>query len=189
MAAGCWLWVPARSPTRTRSFMFPFPSGRVSPVTRDTNAYSDLSIAADGHTLATVQRQTHMETYVLGDGVSATQARQLTLEGSPSQEIAWTRDGQLLISLAGGGIALLNPGSGTKAPFLSQVSFHGFGRTCADGHVVLSAAAAGVKVEAHLFRADADGGNAKELTSGKFDYLPACSGDFKTVLYANADSK
>jgi len=130
-----------------------------------------------------------METYVLVDGVSATHARQLTLEGSPSQEIAWTRDGQLLISVAGGSITLLNPGSGTKAPFLSQVSFHGFGRTCADGHVVLSAAAAGVKVEAHLFRADADGGNAKELTSGKFDYLPACSGDFKTVLYANADSR
>ena len=34
-----------------------FPSGKVSPVTRDTNAYTDLSVAADGRTLATVQRQ------------------------------------------------------------------------------------------------------------------------------------
>jgi eukaryotic-like serine/threonine-protein kinase len=166
-----------------------FPSGKVSSVTRDTNAYSDLSIAADGHTLATVQRQTHMNPYVVADGVSASQPRQLTLEGLPSQEIAWTRDGQLLVSVAGGSITLLNPGSGSKAPFLSQVSFHGFGHTCADGHVVVSAAVAGAKVEVHLFRTDADGGNPKELTSGKFDFLPACSGDSKTVLYVDADGR
>jgi eukaryotic-like serine/threonine-protein kinase len=166
-----------------------FPSGKVSSVTRDTNAYSDLSVAADGHTLATVQRQTHMNPYVVADGVSASQARQLTLEGLPSQEIAWTRDGQLLVSVAAGSITLLNPSSGRTAPFLSQVSFHGFGRTCADGHVVVSAAAAGAKVEAHLFRTDADGGNPKELTNGKFDFLPACSGDSKTVLYVDADAR
>ena len=166
-----------------------FPSGKVSPVTRDTNAYGDLSIAADGHTLATIQRQGHMTPYVVADGVSASQARQLTLEGLPSQEIAWTRDGQLLISVAGGTVTLLNPGSGTKAPFLSQVSFPGFARTCADGHVIVSAAGSGAKVEAHLFRTDADGGNPKELTSGKFDFLPACSGDSKSVLYSDADSR
>jgi eukaryotic-like serine/threonine-protein kinase len=166
-----------------------FPSGKVSPVTRDTNAYGDLSIAADGHTLATVQRQTHMNPYVVAEGVSASQARQLTLEGLPSQEVAWTRDGQLLISVAGGTVTLLNPASGTKTPFLSQVSFPGFARTCADGHVVVSAATSGGKVEAHLFRADADGGNPKELTSGKFDFLPACSGDSNIVLYSDADSR
>ena len=32
-----------------------YPSGKVSAVTRDTNTYIDLSLAADGHTLATVQ--------------------------------------------------------------------------------------------------------------------------------------
>jgi Tol biopolymer transport system component len=40
----------------------------------------------------------------------------------------------------------------------------------------------------HIFRADADGGNIKEITSGKFDYLPVCSADSKTVLYEDADS-
>ena len=166
-----------------------FPSGKVSSITRDTNTYSDLSVSADGHTLATVQRQTHLNPYVVADGVSASQARQLTTEGAPGFEVAWTRDAQLLISQAGGSVTLLNPVSDTRTPFLSQLSFPGFGRTCADGHVVVSAAAAGAKVEAHLFRADADGGNLKELTSGKFDFVPACSGDSKTVLYANADSK
>jgi hypothetical protein len=166
-----------------------FPSGKVSPLTRDTSAYSDLSIAADGHTLATVQRQSHMTPYVVAEGVSASQARQFILEGLPSQQIAWTRDGHLLISLAGGTLTLLNPASGAKTPFLSQLSFPSFARTCADGHVIVSAAAAGTKVEAHLFRADADGGSPKELTGGKFDLLPACSSDTNTVLYSDADSR
>ena len=38
-------------------------------------------------------------------------------------------------------------------------------------------------------RADADGGNVKELSRGKFDLVPVCSADSKTVLYADADSK
>jgi Tol biopolymer transport system component len=167
----------------------PFPSGKVSAVTRDTNAYTDVSLAADGHTLATVQQQTHMAPYAMSDGASSSQARQLTAEGAPSNEIAWTRDGQLLISVPGGGVTLLNPVSDTRTPFLSQISFPGYARTCADGHVILAAGASRAKFEAHIFRADADGGNAKELTSGKFDLLPACSGDSKTVLYSNADGR
>jgi len=49
--------------------------------------------------------------------------------------------------------------------------------------------AATAKIEAHLWRADADGGNAKELTSGKFDYQAVCSLDAKTVVYSDADNK
>lgn len=44
-------------------------------------------------------------------------------------------------------------------------------------------------IQAHIFRADSDGANVKELTSGKFDFVPVCSADSKTVLYADADSK
>ena len=35
-----------------------YPSGKVTPVTRDTNAYIDLSVAGDGRTIATIARQT-----------------------------------------------------------------------------------------------------------------------------------
>src|SRR5262249_47951247 len=42
-----------------------YPSGKVSAVTRDTNAYIDLSLAADGHTLATVERQLYYKIYVM----------------------------------------------------------------------------------------------------------------------------
>ncbi len=164
-----------------------FPSGRVSPVTRDTNSYGDLSLAADGHALATVLSQTHLDPFVTPDGASSTQARQLTT-GSSISYVSWTRDGQLMTSAPAAGLALLNPESGAKTPFLSQISFPNVARACSDGQIVFSAAAAG-KMQNNIWQADADGGNPKKLTSGKFDFVPSCSPDAKTVFYADADGK
>jgi Tol biopolymer transport system component len=174
--------------TQTQIFFVSFPAGKISPVTRDTNSYVDLSLAADGHTLATVLRQVHLNPYVMPDGGNSSSARQFTIEGAPSEEVSWTRDGQLLISAASGGVTLLNPDSGAKTPILSQFSFPNYARSCSDGHIVFTSVPM-PKIENHIWRADADGGSPKELTSGKFDYLPACSGDAKTVLYADADTK
>jgi eukaryotic-like serine/threonine-protein kinase len=165
-----------------------YPSGKVSPVTRDTNSYVDLSLAADGHTLATVEGQTHDALSVMPDGVANAQAREFPTEGFPSYEVAWTRDNQLVLSVRHGSVALLNPGTGSKTPLLSQLRSPGFARLCPDGHIVFSALAEN-KMEGHVFRADADGGNVKELTHGKFDFVPVCSPDSKTVLYEDADSK
>jgi len=165
-----------------------YPSGKVSPVTRDTNSYTDLSLAADGRTLATVERQTHNTPYIVRDGAGSSEAIPLTMEGSPSYEVGWTRDGQLLMSVTNTGVTLLNPDSGTKTALFSQIRFPGFARSCPDGHLVFMAAPE-TKIEAHIFRSDADGGNIKELTSGKFDFMPSCSADSKTVLYADGDAK
>ena len=165
-----------------------YPTGKVSLVTRDTNSYADLSLAADGHTLAAVEGQLYNKIYVVAEGPGSSQVREVPMEGFPSYEVGWTRDGQLLISVANTGVTQLNPDTGAKTPLFSQTRFPGFARSCADGHLVFMASADS-KIEAHIFRADADGGNIKELTSGKFDYLPVCSADSKTVLYADADSK
>ena len=165
-----------------------YPSGKVTPVTRDTNAYIDLSLAADGHTMATVERQSHNNLYVMAYGASSTRAREITIEGFPNYEVGWTRDGQLLMSVIRGSVTLLNPETGTKTSLLSQVSTPGFARACPDGHLVFAARPEN-KMEGHVFRADADGANVQELTHGKFDYMPMCSPDSKTVLYEDADSK
>jgi hypothetical protein len=164
-----------------------YPSGKVSAVTRDTNSYVDLSLAADGHTIATVERQIHNKAYVMPDGAGSSQAREFTMEGFPAYELGWMQNGQLLMSVMGASLTLLNPESGAKTPMLSQLRFPGFARSCPDGHLVFTSAPEAVEV--HIFRADADGGNVKQLTRGKFDFAPVCSADSKTVLYADADSK
>ena len=181
------LGVPAFS-IQNQIFHISYPSGKVSPVTRDTNTYTDLGLAADGHTLATVERQVQMTPFVVHEGTSGSQAPPLTLEGLTPYEVGWTRDGHLLMSVANTGVMLVNPESGAKSSLFTQNHFPNFARSCPDGHLVFMAGAEG-NIDAHIFRADADGTNIKELTHGKFDYMPVCSADSKTVLYQDADTK
>jgi eukaryotic-like serine/threonine-protein kinase len=173
--------------TQTQIVLVSSPAGKLSPVTRDANAYADLSLAADGHALATILSQTHLNPYVMPDGASSSQARQMTT-GSPVTGVSWTRDGQLITSAGATGLTLLNPDSGAKTPFLSQLPLANFARACSDGHIVFSAPTWG-KIQNNIWQTDADGGNPKKLSSGKFDFLPICSPDAKTVLYEDADGK
>jgi eukaryotic-like serine/threonine-protein kinase len=165
-----------------------YPSGKVTPVTRDTNSYIDLSVAGDGRTIATVARQTFNNVYVMPDGAPTAQAREFPMEGYPSYEVGWTPDGQLLLSNIQGTVSLLNPATGGKTPLLAQMHFPGFAHACPDGHIVFGAVPEN-RIEGHIFRADADGGNFQELTHGKFDYMAVCSPDSKTVFYSDADSR
>ncbi len=168
-------------------FFVSFPEGKVTPVTRDTNSYVDLSLSADGRTAASVLRQTHTTQSVLAADAGSSQERPFGT-GSLNDMVSWTRDGKLLMSAAAGGLSLLNPETGSQTPFASQVPGTNFARACADGHVVFSA----LDVKRNslgVFFADADGTNPKELTSGKLDSFPACTPDGKTALYADADNK
>lgn len=165
-----------------------YPSGKVTPVTRDTNSYIDLSVAGDGRTIATVAQQTLNNTFVMAADAGSAQAREFPMEGFPPYGVDWTPDGQLLQS-AVQSVALLNPATGARTPLvLSQSRFPGFARSCPDGHIVFMAAAES-KIEAHIFRADADGGNVQELSHGKFDQTPVCSADSKDVLYNDANNE
>ncbi len=103
--------------------------------------------------------------------------------------ISWTRDNQLITSSPLSGLALLNPNSGVKTPLLSQAVAANFACTCSDGRIVFVAAATGGKIQLHIWQADADGGNLKEVSRGKGDAAPACSPDSKTVLYADSDTR
>jgi len=167
-------------------FFVSFPPGKLSPITRDTNSYRGFSLAGDGRTVAAILRQTHLNPYVMPDGGSS-QARQLTT-GSPVIDISWTKDGQLITSSASGGLTLLNPDSGAQTPIHIQLPHPNFARACSDGHMVFSVMPQGQTL-VNVWRTDVDGGNPAQLTSGKFDYLGACTPDAKSVVYEDLDGK
>ena len=54
-----------------------YPAGRLDPVTRDTNSYSDLSVAANGQVLATVLSQGRWNLEVMSASSSGVDARQV----------------------------------------------------------------------------------------------------------------
>jgi eukaryotic-like serine/threonine-protein kinase len=167
-------------------FYVSFPEGKITPVTRDTNAYVDLSLSADGHIAAAVLRQVHTTQSVLPAGPASSQERTFG-SGSLNDMVSWTRDGKLLMSAAAGGLTLVNPESNSETPFASEVFGTNYARACGDSHVVFTGVA--IKRDGlHIFVADADGTNAKDLTTDKLDVFPACTPDGKAVLYMGGDT-
>ncbi len=167
-------------------FFVSYPDGKLTPVTRDTNSYVDLSLSADGRTAAAILRQAHLIQSVLAVGADSSQERPFGT-GSLNDMVSWTRDGKLLASAAAGGLMLVNPESSSQTPFAPQIPATNFARVCGDGHVVFS----GIDLKRNtlaVFFANADGSNAKALTNGKLDSFAACTPDGKTVLYEDADN-
>jgi len=167
-------------------FFVSFPDGKLTPVTRDTNSYVDLSLSADGRDAATVLRQAHLTESVLTLSGGSSQERPFGT-GSLDDMVTWTHDGKLVVSGAAGGLTLVNLESGSQTPFASQVSGPNFARACGDGHVVFS----GLNSSQNglsLFLANADGANPKQLTTGRLDDFAACTPDGKTVFYSDADN-
>jgi hypothetical protein len=72
---------------------------------------------------------------------------------SPIKSVSWTRDGQLITSAGATGLSLLNPDSGAKTPFLSQLPLANLARACSDGDIVF-AAPRGEKRQVNIWQAD-----------------------------------
>src|SRR5207245_5810472 len=73
-----------------------YPDGKFRPITADTNDYANLSVSADGATIATVMRQSVRDVYV-SSGLKAdySDARQVS-SGDAVPVVAWARDNNLL---------------------------------------------------------------------------------------------
>ncbi|HTZ98278.1 MAG TPA: protein kinase [Terriglobales bacterium] len=161
-----------------------YPDGKISPITRDTNNYSDPSVAGDGHSLATVMSEGHWNLYMTPANASGSaQAHQIT-SGAAVRSFSWTKDGQIVIPKERW-FSLLNPETGTSTPLPAPPG--GFGdapSACADGRYIVFTGIFGKgKPVIDTWRMDANGGNLKQLSDGKIDQAPACSPDGKWVYY------
>ena len=73
--------------------------GHLHPISRDTNSYATLSLAADGKTLATVQQKVISNFYILpAEGSTAAEINPFASGGEHIQFFNWTSDGGLLTS-------------------------------------------------------------------------------------------
>jgi len=72
-----------------------YPEGRIDPITRDTNNYSDLSLAANGQVLATVLSEQRYNLYVMSAADGGADAKQVATAAAFSN-FSWTQDGRLI---------------------------------------------------------------------------------------------
>jgi len=159
-----------------------YPDGKSRPITHDTNNYSDLSVAADGKTLATTLSEGHWNLF----SVSGNGEPQQMLFGAPVHGFSWTPDGQLLID-QDFAITRFDPASGTKTPLVSEENALAFQPSaCPDGrHIAFTFALHGGVHAQNIWRADSSGGGLKQLSDGRLEFHPLCSADSEWVLYVN----
>jgi Tol biopolymer transport system component len=166
---------------RTQIAFVSYPGGKYSAVTRDTNDYGDLSVAASGKTFATVLRVGHWNLSLVP--VSGQAEARTLVATQASTDIDWTRDGQLL-SDQDNGLYRINSVSGVKSPFFSEQGHPaGDPSVCADGRVLFVLAFRGDNGNQNIWRVDSSGGNLKQITDGKYDTFPVCSPDNKWVYF------
>ena len=187
--AGTPLWLPDGSGllllskeqnsnfTRTQIGFVSYPKGVYSAVTRDTNSYSDLSVASSGHILATVQNAYRWNLQVMPVGAPAAQVRQITSADSDTN-FTWTRENKVISDQANV-LNLIDPATGNKTPIPGQ-SVNGSPSACgAGGRIVFVRFQSGVQ---NIWRMDTAGA-LKQVTNGKLDTNPVCSNDGEWVFF------
>jgi eukaryotic-like serine/threonine-protein kinase len=168
--------------TRPQVGLISYPDGKFRPITADTNDYSNLSVSADGATIATVMRQSVRDVYVsAGLKADYSDAHQVS-SGDAVPVVAWARDGNLLTE-QGSSIREISPGGELKGKIASEnESATMQPNGCSDGHLVF-ARRISKSLSVNIWRSEADGSGLRRLTEGKTDMFPRCSPDGKTVFY------
>jgi serine/threonine protein kinase/Tol biopolymer transport system component len=174
---------------RRQIFFVSYPEGKLTRVTHDTNSYSDLSIASSGQELATVLSEDHWNLWVLSATPSGGDARPVGPAHAGSN-FTWTRDGRLLYD-RDAQLFWVNPDSGAKGDFATEPdSASGDPTACSDGrYIVFAHGLHGSTGSLNLWRADATGGNLKQLSNGKLDSFPVCSPDGKWIYYEDGTAR
>jgi len=169
--------------TRAQIVFISYPEGKVTPVTRDTNNYSDLSLAANGQVLATVLSEGRWNLSIMSSASGGSDARAI-LPVSDYTNFTWTHDGRL-INDNDNGLHWLNPDTGAKGTFATEMdALTGDPWQCSDGRsIVFLLSIVGQNGGQSIWRADSSGGNLKRLSAGKQDNYPVCAPDSRSVYY------
>jgi len=170
-----------------------YPDAEARRITNDLNFYNGTTITADGSALATVQvsLMANLSITNFGSVISFSSPRQVTSGVGRADGlggITWAPGDKIIYGYYSGGairFASVAP-DGSKLHDLAITAVEPlWPDACGDGqHFVFGARnqSQGISV----WRADIDGGNSKQLTTGSLDILPNCSPDGKFILYSDA---
>jgi serine/threonine protein kinase len=160
-----------------------YPGGKLRPVTRDTNGYDDLTVSADGRTIAALMNEPHDNLFIAPASPERAPARQVSSSDSVLS-FAWTKDAHLLLGLRSG-FTIMDPASTTPSVMgTGEASSPESPYACPDGRsLVFSALASSGSGTRNVWRMNSDGSDVTKLSSGRNDAFPVCSPDGRWVLY------
>jgi Tol biopolymer transport system component len=159
-------------------------SGKLQPVTRDTNRYATLTLSADGKSAATVQLKTTHTLALLRaqDAQNSEAALKALPQVADPQLVQWTPDGKLLISDVEK-ITRMDPDGQNATVLVADPSASILGFSPCGERYLLIAWDAHQGNTAVIWRTNADGSAPRQLTSQYFETDPVCSVVRKWVYY------
>ncbi len=166
-----------------------YPEGKLNPITRDTNNYFDLSVASNGQELATVLSEERWNLFVMPAESQGSDAR-VVHSANPFTSFTWTHDGRLIYD-KDSTLNWVNPESGAKGVVAPESdATTGDPWQCSNGrYTVFDHRLRSGNGSRKVWRADADGGNLKQLSNGKRDFYPVCSPDGQWVYYVDGSTE
>jgi len=165
----------------------PSPSGEFRPLTADTNNYGAQTISKDGKTLAAIQSRLRFD---LGVAPAADPGKlaAVPLESQlPVWRWDWTADGKLVLPQSGD-IKIVKPAGGEKVILSDDKHISDQVAVCGDGrYLVFRQLARTTASSANLWRANLDGSDQRQLTSGLSDQAPTCAKSGPWVYYLDVN--
>jgi serine/threonine protein kinase len=169
--------------SQSRIAFVTYPAGKLASVTRDTNNYYDLSVAANGKSVAAVLSESRWNIFAMPSSGTGEQGHNLA-PSLADTNFTWTKDG-FLIADQYGVLNRIDPASGSKTTIVTQEGKpSGNPNACGDGlHLVFDLGLPGGDTQNNIWRIDLPGGNLKQLSHGKADNHSVCSRDSQWVYY------
>ena len=176
---------PGSNYRRDQIAFLSYSSPKLSAITHDTNSYSDISVAEDGHTVAAILSEARWSLYVMPASGSAAQARAVSSSESDTN-FTWTKDGQLITDQTSR-LNRIDPTNGSKTQVATEEGKpSGNPAACADGRTILfELVLHGASESDNIWRMDPSGGNLKQVTRGKQDKYAVCSPDGRWAYYVD----
>jgi len=164
-------------------WLLPISKGRPQRLTYDLDAYRSLSVSRDGKLLAAVQVQASFTVFV-GPVSDPDRARSISPGNWEGVGLKWMPDGTLLSQNVSSKFSVLTPEGKKRVPLFQDDVYPGHFSVCKDGQFIILMRE-GLGEHSTIWRVDATGRNATQLTEGPHDSAPGCSPDGKFVIYVS----
>ncbi len=164
-----------------------YPDGKVFPITRDTNSYTGVSLAANARIASAILTEGRWNMYVIPAGKDSSakdsSAAQLVTPTDASTNFTWLSDSQIIEDQSNS-LHALNPATGVKSALpIEEDGPTGNPSACLNGRYVLFDSFRGQTGNTDVWRSDVSGANLKQLTTGPRDRNAVCSPDNQWAYY------
>jgi eukaryotic-like serine/threonine-protein kinase len=169
--------------------MLSYPGGAYRALTNDTTDYSHVALSADGKSIVAIQSTPRFDMEVAAMSAPDDVQKVTFSSNVPYWSWGWSDNNRLLVA-QGPDIRLIDP-KGGETVVLSDAK-HPIDRveSCADGrYIIFRPIGRAATTALNLWRADANGTNQKQLTSGSNQNSPTCSRDGKWLYYLDIGDK